>query len=98
MRKLVVTLSAVLLLACATNNVSWDKLNKDQRSAALDQISVECGIARSTFILHGGEELEIKPDPGARYESVDCALKQLIAYRVDKMGFVGNEAFVGNTQ
>ena len=88
----------MLLSACATNSVSWEKLSKDQRSAALDRISVECGIERSTFILHGGEELEIKPDPGASYESVDCALKQLIAYRVEKMGFVGNEALAGNAQ
>jgi hypothetical protein len=71
----------------------------DQRQAALDQIADKCGLARSTFKLVGDDELHVKPDPNERYERVDCALSELRRARLPvKMGFVGNEYYVGNEQ
>ena len=92
-------LALALLDACArpvsppvNMSASWDELDRSQRLALLDKISVECGLARSTFDLVG-EDLKVQPEASARYESVDCALKHLIAHRVERMGFIGNEAF-----
>jgi biopolymer transport protein ExbD len=38
-------------------------------------------------------ELHLQPDPNARYELVDQVLAVTKRAHVDKMGFVGNEAF-----
>lgn len=38
-------------------------------------------------------ELHLQPDPQARYEVVDQVLAETKRAAVDKMGFVGNEAF-----
>ena len=81
----------------ANMSAKWDQLDRSQRLALLDKISVECGLARSTFDLVG-EDLKVQPESSARYESVDCALRQLIAHRVERMGFIGNEAFEGSAQ
>jgi len=39
-------------------------------------------------------ELHLQPDPNARYELVDEVLAVTKHARVEKMGFVGNEAYV----
>jgi biopolymer transport protein ExbD len=39
-------------------------------------------------------ELHLQPDPNARYELVDEVLAVTKHARVEKMGFVGNEAFI----
>ena len=39
-------------------------------------------------------ELHLQPDPNARYETVDEVLAVTKHARVEKMGFVGNEAYV----
>jgi biopolymer transport protein ExbD len=39
-------------------------------------------------------ELHLQPDPNARYEVVDEVLAVTKHARVEKMGFVGNEAYV----
>jgi biopolymer transport protein ExbD len=38
-------------------------------------------------------ELHLQPDPNARYELVDEVLAVTKRARVEKMGFVGNEAY-----
>jgi biopolymer transport protein ExbD len=40
-------------------------------------------------------ELHLQPEPQARYELVDQVLAVTKRAHVDKMGFVGNEAYVG---
>ena len=40
-------------------------------------------------------ELHLQPDPNARYELVDEVLAVTKHARVEKMGFVGNEAYMG---
>ena len=75
----------------------WEQLDRSQRLALLDRISVECGIARSTFNFVG-DDPEVRPESSTRYQSVDCALKRLIAHRVERMGFIGNEAYESSAQ
>ena len=38
-------------------------------------------------------ELHLRPDPDARYETVDGVLGLIKQERVQKVGFVGNEAY-----
>jgi biopolymer transport protein ExbD len=40
-------------------------------------------------------ELHLQPEPQARYELVDQVLAVTKRAHVDKMGFVGNEAYMG---
>jgi hypothetical protein len=91
----------VPLLGCTasnepkTSNANWKSMSLDQRQATLNAIADECGMARSGMQLRNGDELRFQPDPNSRYESVDCALGKLKGVLgLEKMGFVGNEAYV----
>jgi biopolymer transport protein ExbD len=46
-----------------------------------------------TQTMNPTPELHLQPDPNARYELVDEVLAVTKRARVDKMGFVGNEAY-----
>ena len=71
----------------------------DQRQAALDRIADKCRLSRSTFTLVGNNELHFKPSSDARYESVDCGLKELRKANLPvNLGFVGNEYYDRNEQ
>lgn len=62
--------------------------------ANFDAIADKCDLPRSALQLRGGDELLIQPTQDAKFEAIDCALKELKAanYPV-KMGFVGNEIY-----
>ena len=67
------------------------------RRAELDKIADQCGLPRTTFHLVGDDELQLKPDPNAPYPSVDCAIRRINESDIPfKLGFVGNEAYIGN--
>jgi|tagenome__1003787_1003787.scaffolds.fasta_scaffold20930879_2 hypothetical protein len=71
----------------------------EQREEVLNKIADKCGLARSTFKLVGNDELHILPDLKAPYERLDCALSELRKANLPvKMGFIGNEYYVGNEQ
>ncbi|WP_126002212.1 hypothetical protein [Sphingomonas sp. ABOLE] len=60
--------------------------------ARLDQMSAVCRTPKKWLQQVGGEQVQFKPSPKARYEQVDCLLKQLRESIVPmKLGFVGNE-------
>ncbi|HYI41417.1 MAG TPA: biopolymer transporter ExbD [Allosphingosinicella sp.] len=58
---------------------------------------IDQGILRqyldSTQTMNPVPELHLQPDPNARYELVDEVLAVTKRARVEKMGFVGNEAY-----
>ena len=71
----------------------------DQRQNVLDRIADKCGLPRSFFSLVGDDELTPKPDPNVEYLRVDCALQGIKNSRIPfRLGFIGNEAYVGNAQ
>lgn len=43
--------------------------------------------------MHPDAELHLRPEPNARYELVDEVLAMTKRARVERMGFVGNEAY-----
>ncbi|UZK66819.1 hypothetical protein [Sphingomonas sp. M1-B02] len=60
--------------------------------ARLDEMSVACRTPRKWLKHLAGEQVQFRPSPKARYEQVDCLLKQLRESAVPmKLGFVGNE-------
>ncbi len=74
-------------------------MSLEQRQGALDAIADQCRLSRSTLLV-SGDEVRLRPEPTAEYESVDCALeklKQLPGLGM-KMGFVGNEAYTNESQ
>ena len=82
-----------LCSACAPQPVAEVSIH-DQRQQALNRIADQCRLARATFELIGDDELHVKPEPTARYQSVDCALQKLKESKLPvKMGFVGNEIY-----
>jgi hypothetical protein len=71
------------------------------RVAILDQIAKKCNLPSTTFELVGLDEMHFRPSADARYEDVDCALRELKKSPFPmKMGFIGNEAYSdeGNSQ
>lgn len=49
----------------------------------------------ATQTMNPVPELHLRPDPQARYEVVDEVLAVTKRAKVEKMGFVGNEAYAG---
>ena len=69
----------------------------EHRQGLLDRIADQCGLPRSTFKLTGDDELHFRPEPTEEYSDVDCGLQKIKDSGIPfKMGFVGNEAFIGN--
>jgi hypothetical protein len=65
------------------------------REAELSRITGKCGLPRSSLRLSPGGELHFQPDPNARYEAVDCVLRELRSSGLVPnvpFAFVGNEA------
>ena len=89
-------------MACASCSAPGPEkplTQQEQRRAVLDQIADKCGLPRTVFELSGADELLLKPEPTASYTSVDCALREIKASKFQfKLGFVGNEAYVGNAE
>ncbi|HET7709165.1 MAG TPA: biopolymer transporter ExbD [Sphingomicrobium sp.] len=69
----------------ASNQVLWNgsPVQLEQLRAYLDQ----------TQQMNPIPELHLQPEPTARYELVDQVLAVTKRARVEKMGFVGNEAY-----
>ncbi|MGK6356991.1 hypothetical protein ACMGDH_17390 [Sphingomonas sp. DT-207] len=60
--------------------------------AQLDAMSDTCRTPQKWLKHLGGEQVQFQPSPKAKYEQVDCVLKQLRESAVPmKLGFVGNE-------
>ena len=82
-------------LACASCNPA--PVAYEERKVVLNRIADECGLPRATFELLG-DELHIKPDPDEAYPKIDCALREIKEIKIPfKLGFVGNEAYRGNS-
>jgi biopolymer transport protein ExbD len=71
----------------ATNQILWNgtPVSPTQLRAYLD----------ATQQMDPIPELHLQPEPNARYELVDQVLAITKRAHVDKMGFVGNEAYQG---
>ncbi|MBA4755615.1 MAG: hypothetical protein EPO45_05720 [Sphingobium sp.] len=77
---------AIALAGCASDR----KFSQSD----FDKISDKCGLPRSTLNLRGKDELQLQPPLDAKYEAVDCILKELKKANYPlKMGFVGNELY-----
>jgi biopolymer transport protein ExbD len=57
---------------------------------ALSQLQ---GLLEATKTMTPIPELHLQPDPQARYDTVDRVLAATKRAKVDKMGFIGNEAY-----
>ncbi len=63
--------------------------------SGLDAIALKCGFTVDPFFITPQRELRVGPAPGATFEAVDCALRELKASNTLSelpMGFVGSEA------
>jgi len=91
-------LAPALIACCACSPAPPKNVSlHDYLNGVLDKIADECGLLRSAFDLRGDDELHFKPDPDARYESVDCGLQKINASKIPfRLGFVGNEAYQEN--
>ena len=70
----------------ATNQVLWN--------GAPVQLQQLRGYLDQTQQMNPIPELHLQPEPTARYELVDEVLAVTKRARVEKMGFVGNEAYM----
>jgi hypothetical protein len=76
----------------------WTGKRSAEQRAILDRLADNCGLPHDFFRLEGGH-LTIQPHPNEKYERIDCALGALKGIRgMPKLGFVGNEYYVGNEQ
>jgi hypothetical protein len=83
-----VILALALMLQAAPNDTSHP-IQISQRQ--LDAMSAACRTPRKWLKHNGGEYVQFKPSRKARYEQVDCLLKQLRESAVPmNLGFVGN--------
>lgn len=58
----------------------------------LDAMSDACGAPRKWLKHRGGDTVQFQPSQNAKFEKVDCVLKQLRMSLIPmKLGFVGNE-------
>lgn len=75
------------------NNVEVDFLNEiywNKQPVSLDQLR---GYFRASANMRPEPELRIRPDPLARYETVNGVMAAAQQSGVKKMGFVGNEQY-----
>ena len=68
------------------------------RQQLMNEITTKCGLPEDRLQLIGGQELRVRPDPNDQYGRVDCMLGELKKVPGVRMGFVGNEAYIGNEQ
>jgi hypothetical protein len=93
----------VIALAAACNGCqqppAQEQTLPDAYQAILDGIAKKCGLPPSTFKRIGADKLQFQPRPDAQYERVGCALTELKRANLPlKLGFVGNESYIGNEQ
>jgi len=62
-----------------------------ERQETILKVSAKCDWPIDRFKITEAGELRLQPEPNDRYQSVDCALRELGLVNA-KMGFVGNEA------
>jgi hypothetical protein len=97
--RLAVLATAVCLVAGCRNPGAEQSSSQDRYRAALNQIADQCHLARSTFKLVSDDELMLQFDSNVRVENMDCGLAKLKEAKLPlKLGFVGNEYYVGNEQ
>jgi hypothetical protein len=76
----------------------WTGKSPAEQRAILDKLADNCRLPHDLFRLEG-DHLTIQPHADEEYERVDCALGALKGIRgMPKLGFVGNEYYVGNEQ
>jgi hypothetical protein len=86
-----------MVAGCARNQPAGNL--RETRLATLKAITQRCGLPETSLRLVGTDDLHVRPPVDAKYESVDCALAELKKANMPlKMGFVGNEAFVNESQ
>jgi hypothetical protein len=85
---------AALLGACSGSGSNIPPQDPRNLSEFLETVAAKCRLPRSTFQLKDAEQVYFQPPADARYEDVDCALRELKKSPFPlKLGFVGNEAF-----
>ena len=83
----------ILLIGVLVSGCS-NAVAPETRAEAIEAIAARCNLPHGTLTLVGQDELHIQPPIGTKYESMECALKELKRLKFPmKMGFVGNEAF-----
>jgi biopolymer transport protein ExbD len=69
----------------ATDQIAWNGALISKQDLAY--------LLRRTQQMRPTPELHLRPDAGARYGTVDQVLAMIKRARVEKFGFVGNEAY-----
>jgi len=77
---------AAVLLSSAPAMAGQSRLSRK-----VQHIEQACKLTTGTLTAVG-DEVHFAPSPNEKYENVDCALAKLKKGRVEKLGFVGNEA------
>lgn len=67
------------------------------RQFLMREITRECGLPDNRLQLKNGTDLVLRLQPDDQYERVDCMLAKFKGRSV-RLGFVGNEQYVGNAQ
>ena len=93
-----VTIFIFAACGCTIGKIDWRSLSAPQKQEAIRSISNKCAFPTDRIQIVGATEIRFRPQPDDSYETVDCALSELKRYYGYDMGFVGNEAYVGNTQ
>ncbi len=82
----------MLFLAFALQTAVLKTPKVEVTQAKLDVMSDACRAPRKWLKHLGGEEIAFQPSPRAKFDKVDCLLKQLRESMIPmKLGFVGNE-------
>jgi hypothetical protein len=96
--KLLTTFFAMSLLSCSAPETNWTTMTPASRQQLIRQVTSKCGLPADRLQLFEGDSLVLRPDPNDSYERIDCLLGELKKVRGIRMGFVGNEAYVEDTQ
>ena len=83
--------SVLALTGCAASPVD---AQAEKLKAGLARVEMQCGVKPDTLKLDSDNLVAVMPAPDAKYETIECAFKELqkpeFADHI-KLGFVGNE-------
>ena len=87
--------TAVALIASSGCNAAPPAAQTGTDEAEARRLESLCKLPEGTLVLIGADQVTLKPPPDARYENVDCLLRELRSSKLRSrdLGFIGNEAF-----
>ena len=88
----------VVVAACTFGTTNWQSLTTVEKQEATTAISRKCNLLANPFQIVSANQIHFRPDPKEKYQAVDCALSELKRFHGYRLGFIGNEAYIGNTQ